>query len=459
MPETQDTTHKNIAVIGGGLAGLSSAFALTQADPSATITVFEQGSPQSYNAGNDDVNRASVNASPARIMRMTGATDDIKRSMVRDTKAMIDTLQSDIQAHPEKYDDTSKQPLFTPQASVTILPNSNDAKYHKAVKSLQEGNVAFEELTGAELKQRHPKLYQQLDDTAAVIYESPANEANPNGVAGIMNTPAILSALKGYIESHGGEVRMGQTVTNVKQHDDAEHDAKGVHITTTKDATHFDKAIIAPGQWIEQLVDTDKHDIQVRYDRVVQLKIDLKALGLTDGDIPLTKGLNPEAGKNSLYSFTTNPAADGQAKFISANTTKTVKDLEELRAPVSAEELEKSLSAAAKTLNIEPETLRPHVQAYTCAYTSPKVHENQLVDKIEQDVTLNALDSSATARISGGLGKIAAAHALGLDEPYKCANNKYSLDAHHELINQDFEVKQDSIISRLINTVKQSLGM
>ncbi len=445
-------THINsYAIVGGGLAGLSSAYQLSQLKPDAQITIFEKGSAQSYAPSADDVGRASLSASPARTLRLTGATEGAGQWAVQETKAMLDTIQADIKADPANYPGLENKKLLTPQPTVIVGPNKDDNFYCKSLETIKSSGAAYEETDGATLKGRFPNLYKTLPDNAAVLIEAPAGPNNVSGVAGLMDVESTLKAITQYLKKKGATIRAGETVTSVDQ------GSGHAIVTTPTESNIFEKAIIAPGQWIESLVDTKEHNIQTRYDRVVVLDIDMKALGLQTNGIPFTKGLAPEGGKGSFYSFLPDASA-GHVKFIPAATVRSVNFAPGLKAPITEDEKETALSAAAIVLQVDKEKLRAAATPSLCAYTSPKIKENALITNISENVVLNGLDSSGSARTSGGLGKIAASMALGLDEPYPGTNDKYSLAAHHALVGEAVQVARQSSVQRMWNDLKHAIG-
>lgn len=443
---------RNYAVIGGGLAGLSSAFQLTRIAPDARITVYDKGTAASYDAGSDTIGRASLSASPARTIRLSGASAGANQWLVQETRAMLEALQADMRADPAAYPGLEGKTLLTPQPAVTIGADRDDALYTRSLDSLKSSGAAYEELDGATLKGRYPHLYRTLPDTAAVLVESPAGPDNAAGVSGVMDVQSTLKALTCYLKKRGADIRYGETVTEVDQ------GSGHAVVATAKEVRVYEKAIVAPGQWLESVIETPNHGIRLRYDRVVVLDIDLKALGLESRDLPFTKGLAPEGGRGSMYSFLPDPGA-GRLKFIPAATVKTVPDAASLKSPLTEEEVTTAVNAAAVVLQVDPEELRKQAYASLCAYTCPKYKENPLVAPLSDNVVVNALDSSGSARTSGGLGRIAASLALGLEEPYPGIYMKHSLEAHHDLVREQPEIKRESVLTRILTTLKQAIGL
>lgn len=446
------TEKKSYAVIGGGLAGLSSAYHMAQLNPEARITVFEKGTADTYNASSDNVGRASLSASPARTMRYTGATAGAGQWVVQETKAMLDTLQSDMQADPASYPGLENKKLLTPQPTVIIGPSKEDAFYCKSLETITSSGATFEEIDGATLKSRFPGLYNTLSDNAAALVEAPASTQNPSGVAGIIDVESTLKALSTYLKKKGVDMRNGEQVLSVSE-------GNGNAIVTTAAQPHtYDSAIIAPGQWIENLVDTKQHGIEIRYDRVVVLDIDLKGLGIETKALPFTKGLSPKGGKGSMYSFLPN-AGEGRLKFVPAATMRSVEKPADLKSPITSAETEAAIAAAAIVLQVDPERLKQHASASLCAYTCPKVKENPLIAKLSDHIILNGLDSSGSARTSGGLGKIAASLSLGRDEPYADTYEKYNLAAHKALVQETPQITPQSTVQRVIHSIQYTLGL
>lgn len=443
----------SFAIIGGGLAGMSTAYQILRTRPGAQVVVFEKADDASYDPSTDSSHRASLGASGARTIRLSGAVGELPQSLVLETKAMLDGLKADMANNPSAYGDLANVPLIRPEATVTIAPDRNDAQYQKALKSLSTAGVRYEEISGAQLKAHYPGLYKQAPDGAAVLRELPAGAENPHGVAGVMDTPVILKAMRRFIERHGGQVRTNDAVSQVRDTGD------GVEVLTSRGTTAaFDRAILSPGQWVNTLVDTAALGIETRLDRVIMLDVDLKGLGITSNGIPFTKGLAPEAGKVSFYSFQPNPAS-GHAKFIVAGATRSVESIEALHQPATPEEQQKAWKAVSATLGVPEEEVAKHSRTYTCAYTSPRVKENPIVAHISQNVVLNGLDSSSTARTCGGLGNIAASLALELGEPYRGAYDKFSLQAHRDLVKTAPVIEQDAVVQQVVAAVRTALGV
>jgi hypothetical protein len=183
--------------------------------------------------------------------------------------------------------------------------------------------------------------------------------------------------------------------------------------------------------------------IEPRLERIVVMDIDLESLGINTKGIPFTKGLAPKGAEGALYSYNAN-SKDGHVKFFPVSATRSVDSLEALHAPLSDEEKQAALQSASLRFNIPLERLEQHVTWSQCAYTSPKVGEKMLVAPLGERVTFVGLDSSGSARVSGGLGAIAAHLAMGLEEPVKGAFDTFGLAAHYKTTNQGIIVKPEA---------------
>ncbi|MDX1974685.1 MAG: FAD-dependent oxidoreductase [Rickettsiales bacterium] len=416
---------KQTAIVGGGLAGLSTAYQLLKKDPQQHIVVYERGDEKSYTADGDNSHRASLAGSSSRTMRYAGASDELGQWLVSETLAMVRRLEHDIKAHPNDYPDLQGKPLFYPAPGVTISVDKVSKKYAATLETFKKKHIPHSELTGKQLKERFPDLYKTIPDNAYALVEEPATAYK--GAAGFMDTQEIMHALRHYIKAHGGEIRFGEEVSSV------EEVAGKAHIVSSGGEQSFDRVVIAPGQWLPNVVDTQKHGIEMRHERVVILDIDVKALGINTPLIPFTRGDAPPGGSGSLYSFYPD-STQGHIKFLPKATTSKVESLEQLQAPISEQEKQLGLESAAARLGISAETLKPHVQFSVCAYTYPKKEKYQLVSKLSDHIVVNGLDSSSTARKVGGLGAIAANLALGIEEPLKGAYDRFSLEAHHRAV-------------------------
>jgi len=413
MNQTKKSTAHHYAIVGGGLAGLATAYQLLREQPDAKVVVYEAGGEQSYTKGQDDSGRASLGASSARVIRYTGASDDLDQWLVRKTGGMLRELQKG-----------GAETLFYPEAAVTVARDPKSTKYTETIDSLKRAGADYSELRGSDLKQRFPGLYRAIPDDAYAVVEEPA--AARREVSGVMDTEAVLAALRRTIISRGGEIRYDSNVQAVKS-----LGGKAV-VTTPEGHGVYSKAIIAPGAKLGALVDESRFGIQRITERVAVMDIDLRAAGVNVKTVPFSRGDVPKGAEGSLYSASAN-SADGRVKFLPKILQK-IMPLEELQRPLSEEEKNQALAAAGARLNMQPEALRPYVRWSSCVYTLPAKGENPLVAEIEPGIIVNALDSSSSARRVGGLGKIAAAMALGLKEPFKDSYDRFSLAAHHRVL-------------------------
>src|SRR5690606_37716096 len=115
MNNSDISTEKNIAVVGGGLLGLSAAYAMVQPMQGAgkpAITVYDQGSAASYFQPENTGHRASQGASAARCIRLSGASKGLGAWNVRQTVDMLNAVQADVEANPEDYPAYDGNPLL-----------------------------------------------------------------------------------------------------------------------------------------------------------------------------------------------------------------------------------------------------------------------------------------------------------------------------------------------------------
>jgi glycine/D-amino acid oxidase-like deaminating enzyme len=265
------------------------------------------------------------------------------------------------------------------------------------------------------------------------VVEEPAGPQNPNGIAGVMDVEAVMRMLQAKLERRGVEFRYGEGVTLLKE---SEND---VEIRTPNTVIRSDHAILAPGQWLEQIVDdkgrsiTRNHHIQPRYDRVVVADIDFHALKRPTQGIPFTKGFAPPGGDGTFYSHEAD-SKNGRVKYFAKTSTRSVESVAALQRPVSEEEKEVALKAASIRFGIDEKELAKHTLFSTCAYVSPKIGEKPLVAALGKHLTFIGLDSSGMARTSAGMGKIAASLAMGRQEPHPGAYDAFGLAAHYKQV-------------------------
>ncbi len=426
---------QSLGVVGGGLAGLMSAYQAVEAG-AKNVTLYEQGSENSYRGdGSDDSRRVSLGSSPTRTIRMFGQKSEVGRWNIRETIRVLDALQKEIDNNPSDYPELQGKKLFHPEASVVVAPSNAPNALDGNIATLEYAEVAYSKLSGKELKARFPGIYNTVPDDAVAMVEEPhTGKADSNEVAGMMDTASTMQALQTYLKLHGAKIQHDTSVESVDEKGD-----KAVVKTNHGTAEH-DHVILAPGKWLGEIKDgngdslTERAGIKHLHQRVVVADIDFKALGLETNGIPFTKGWAPEGGKGVFYRQSPD-GKDGHVKFLAGNGTKTVEGMDALHAPVSDAEKEDALEAASKRFDVPVEKLKEHTTWSACTYTMPAKSEKVLVAPISKHVTISALDSSGSARISGGLGAIAAHIAMGLDEPKQGANEAFGLKAHYELVN------------------------
>lgn len=436
-PNERGLMHANtsLAVVGGGLAGLMSAYQVSEASPDVSLTLYERGAEETYRVDGDDSHRASLGGSAARMMRLSGAGEAVGVWNVRETKRVIDALQTELDTHPDDYPQLKGKKLFHPQASVIIAASAADEGHQKLVRDLEQAGVRYTKVSGAELKKRFPAIYNTVPDNAAAVIEEPYDaKANPNGVAGMMDTQVVMQMLQAVLQKRGAKMRYSECVESI---DDS---ADRVTITSKNDTASYDHVILAPGQWLEKLTNqngesiTQRYGIQPRYDRVVVMDIDFNALGLCPEGIPFSKGLAVKGSEGAFYAQTPS-VADGHVKFLPAVATRSVESVEELQKPITNTEKDDALRAASLRFGVEIKKLKAHTRFSGCAFTSPKINEKMLLAPLGPQMTFVGLDSSGSARNCGGVGSIAAALALGREEPHTGAYDAFSLAAHYAHVN------------------------
>jgi glycine/D-amino acid oxidase-like deaminating enzyme len=419
MQSNSKKTPRHIAIIGGGLAGLSTAYHILREQPDIRLVVYEAGSEQSYTSADDHSGRASLGASAARVIRYTGARDELDQWLVRKTTGMLRELGADAQRSGQK-----PEKLFYPEASVTVVRDPKSTKYTETIDSLKRAGADYSEVRGSDLKRRFPGLYRAIPDNAYAVVEEPASARRE--VAGVMDTQATLAALRRYITARGGAIRYGSEIKTIG--------SVGGKAVVQSDAARevYDKVIVATGARLGALVDESRYGISRITERVAVMDIDLRAAGVEMKTIPFSRGDVPKGAEGSLYSASPN-SADGRVKFLPKILQK-VMPVEALHQPLREEEKNQALAAAGMRLNMNPESLRPHVRWSSCVYTLPAKGENPLVAKLDDTLMVHALDSSSSARRIGGLSKIAAAMALGLKEPFAGAYERFGMAAHRRVL-------------------------
>lgn len=157
---SQDDTRR-VAIIGGGIAGVSSAYYISQYDQQATITVFEKESELGGNAITVDVKNAKgelvkVDMGPQYFAE--GPWDDYIR-FVRDALGM-DTIQSESMVGTLLIQQEGNQ---TPTLITPLNGDFRDEKIGKLLKLKKFNNAAY-------------KVYKNPERWEGVSIESWVNE-------------------------------------------------------------------------------------------------------------------------------------------------------------------------------------------------------------------------------------------------------------------------------------------
>ncbi len=423
MTSTQEPN--TIAVVGGGLAGLATAYQLAKAKPEAALTVYEKGGEDSYTAGEDGTHRASLGSSGARTMRLSGASTGVGIWNVEQTMQMLRELQP--------YSD---KPLFHSEASVYLpkdgeidasgAPEANST-YVKYRASLQQSGVRYSEITGRQLKERFPGYYNTVPDNRLALVEEPYDaDRNPKGAAGYMDIEATMQAMQHYLKEHGATIRYDA---------DVQGPVKDGTVTLADGSSEaYDQVVVAPGHWIEDLVDCERHGIQPYYDKVPVVSLDMKAAGIETKGFPFTKGWTPsDIASGSFYNADADPES-GKIKFLPTALMKSSGTAADVETPLTEEEKEASLQATSERFGVPLETVRQYADVSQCSFTRTAKGEQMLVGRLDDKTTVIGLDSSGSARVIGGLSQLAAADALGRPEPHAGADATFNLAAHHQKV-------------------------
>ena len=301
--------------------------------------------------------------------------------------------------------------------------------------------MPFSELTGAELKERFPGVYQTLDDDTKVLVEE--TKGGVAGVAGVIDMQKLLTCLHHYLEDQAVHIRYGSEVAGIDEIPETDtYPAKAIiQLKDSNTRQLFDHVVIAPGQWISTMPGTEEAGIQSRLVRNVVVSLDLEKLGIQTKGIPFSKGQSVDKG-GSYYGFDADPDSH-RLKFMPQElVTDHYGKAGEIQRDVTEDEKEIAVQATAKQFGLDEQKVRDHIDVSTCVYTCPKKGEGMLVDTIGKHnvATVVALPSSGAARIAGGIGNIAAHLALGKEEPCKGAYEHFALHTHCERIeNRKFD--------------------
>ncbi|MCI5050470.1 MAG: FAD-binding oxidoreductase [Rickettsiales bacterium] len=460
----------NIAVVGGGISGMGSAWFLHKLNPSIAIDVFETTPAEAYKAGSDHgAHIASMGASGNRMIRQMGH-DASERFVVSQTVGMIEELQQALD-HDAQLPITEQRyrhlhqgmpgsrTLLTPRANLYVSEaGRGDGTYQKKLASLQEAGLhaqkGYLEISGKQAKRLFPGVCHGVSDQAAVLLEN-GYGAEKASVCGAMDTEAILQVAVGELEKNGARFHFATPVSHIA--DTA--DNRVVLQTMDGEQLHFSKAIVAPGAGLDRFVDgakktsapaseTDKHVGNLSYirQRVLMADIDLPKLFNTRIDafngnlgVPLLTGDK----LHSSYGWSSD-SRDMHMKIYPASLRKDALSDKDLYAPLSTEEHQALAKSVMEQFGLTPqntglneETLTQHVMGaispQACFYVSPKGPKQQIVMPFHEssNITFNGLDAGGAWRLAGN-GLNAAMQTLGMKPPAQAPDmfEKTSFEKH-----------------------------
>jgi len=193
----------NIAVVGGGAVGLSTAAVLARRD--ASVTVFERDTLGSGASGR------------AAGLCYNAFADDVDAAVAADTLA--------------RYRDLG---LFEPQPYVWVARNESDATaVREQIAQMQKNGIAVEALTPAELGDRYLTL-----DTGGIEVAGLARDA------GVLDPDAVVSTLAERARADGASIETGAAVSLTSP----------TTIETPDGTRPFDAVVVAAGPETKPLV-------------------------------------------------------------------------------------------------------------------------------------------------------------------------------------------------------------
>lgn len=226
---TTAETPQNIAIIGGGVAGLATAYELLRElgadaelngalEQPVRVTLFEAGSEASYEPEGGS-HRASSGESTARTVRMMGG-DPTDQEMIRLTAERLQELER-IRQTDERL--KHLDPLMLPEAYAYYYNTLQaDAGMNQHLASLAKAGLEeFDETTGKgdyrlvsgkTLKALSPEQYAEVKDTAVVVMRLPQTPENSASV---------------YIASGKEDSKFTSNLTSIMQTGQTEMDESG----------------------------------------------------------------------------------------------------------------------------------------------------------------------------------------------------------------------------------------
>ena len=193
----------NIAVVGGGAVGLSTALALVRRD--ASVTVFERDALGSGASGR------------AAGLCYDAFADDVDAAVAADALA--------------RYRDLD---LFEPQPYVWVARDGSDATaVREQIAGMQRNGVAVEALTPAALGDRYPAL-----DTSGIEAVGLARDA------GVLDPDAVVATLAEQARADGATIETGIPVSL----------SSPTTVETPAETRTFDAVVVAAGPETKPLV-------------------------------------------------------------------------------------------------------------------------------------------------------------------------------------------------------------
>ncbi|HEY0755286.1 MAG TPA: FAD-dependent oxidoreductase [Ktedonobacteraceae bacterium] len=327
-----------ILIIGAGIVGLSTAYALLSAGI-GRVRVLEQAVVN---------HNRSTSSSISRLLRFEYGSDAFYSRMV---KLSLERWQD--------LERRTQHTLYTPTGLLSLGREGDETVYEQEI--LSRLGLASERLSAQSCRQRFPQF--DTRNYASLVY---------NTAGGILHASLCLSALKRAVLDMGGEIVEDSRVTQIL-HDNPHRQIRlKLHANEEFSA---DRVVVAAGPWIHSLLGSLRIPVEVTRQYILYFA------GLP-GSIFGT-GVFPAFVESNLYGFPIHTGSHGWFKATSHQFGRPVD-------PDAAIQIEPS---AIKQIVHELHTLLPALRGATLAHIETCMYdvspdENFILDYLPGDARI-----------------------------------------------------------------------
>lgn len=220
----------HIGIVGGGIAGLSTAWSLRKAGHD--VTLFEQGAVPNPLAASGDhhrIIRRAYEQGSGYTRAMTGA----------------------FEAWDEMWHDIGANHLDMRGFACVCRAEGDEADDYR--KALEAGGFAFEQVTGDEVARRFP--YLRADGVRYVLFSEEG---------GVLHCKRIASGLAQWLRANGADLRENAPVASIDRR-------SGTITGENGEDREFDRIVVTAGGWMPRLWPDARDALTVTRTAVVYL--------------------------------------------------------------------------------------------------------------------------------------------------------------------------------------------